>query len=206
MEASEMIGKSFNYLTVLKRTESIKRHIMVKCICKCGNSTTVRWSELKNGRVKSCGCHPIGRAAMKEGTSYRTPEYNAWAAMLARCRNPKNKKYYLYGGRGVSVCERWLVFKNFLADVGLRPSDQHSLDRYPDKDGNYEPNNFRWATIDEQNRNTNRNVYLEYEGRLMVLQDWAAELKVDPHAISVKLNAQKNFKEIFEYYLNKKRR
>jgi hypothetical protein len=71
--------------------------------------------------------------------------------MIARCMNPKAHRYDLYGGRGISVCERWVEsFESFLSDMGQRPSDGHSLDRFPDKDGNYEPGNVRWATHQEQ--------------------------------------------------------
>jgi hypothetical protein len=82
----------------------------------------------------------------------QTPEYNTWANMLSRCRNPKNDRYRDYGERGITVCERWLRFENFLVDMGLRPSDRHSIDRI-NNDGNYEPLNCRWATSSEQNNN-----------------------------------------------------
>lgn len=80
----------------------------------------------------------------------QTPEYKAWASMKARCSNSKRHNYHRYGGRGICVCERWLKFENFLADMGPRPSPSHSLDRYPNNDGNYEPGNCRWATRVEQ--------------------------------------------------------
>lgn len=86
------------------------------------------------------------------GTARVTPEYRAWAAMRDRCSRQKNPKYHLYGGRGISVCDRWGSYENFLADMGRRPSPAHSLDR-GDNYGNYEPGNCRWATRSEQSGN-----------------------------------------------------
>lgn len=82
-----------------------------------------------------------------------TPEYRAWANMHTRCSNPKSSYFPRYGGRGISVCSRWDSFEFFLSDMGNRPSRGHSLDRFPNRDGNYEPGNCRWATSQEQNRN-----------------------------------------------------
>jgi len=84
-------------------------------------------------------------------------EYQAWIAMRVRCSKPSYKNYARYGGRGISVCDRWQTsFVLFLSDMGMRPSSRHSIDRYPDSDGNYEPGNCRWATPDQQTRNQSR--------------------------------------------------
>ena len=83
----------------------------------------------------------------------RTAEYEAWHSMIQRCTNPKNPGWKNYGGRGIKVCSRWLDFVNFLADVGRKPSPKHSLDRFPNNDGNYEPGNVRWATKSQQQSN-----------------------------------------------------
>lgn len=85
--------------------------------------------------------------------------------MLTRCTNVNNPTYKWYGAKGVTVCERWKQFPNFLADMGERPSLLHSLDRYPDKTGNYEPGNCRWATRKEQCNNQTKNVIVSYDGR-----------------------------------------
>src|SRR5678816_2973212 len=82
-----------------------------------------------------------------------TPEYNSWEHMIGRCTRPSYEFYHRYGGRGITVCERWRRFENFYADVGPRPSPKHSIDRFPNRNGNYEPGNVRWANPVEQGRN-----------------------------------------------------
>ena len=107
------------------------------------------------------------------------PTYSSWSAMRSRCTNPNHKSFAAYGARGVTVCPRWLSsFETFLADMGERPSRDHTLDRYPDPRGNYEPGNVRWATRAEQLRNRTDNVRLTLDGRTMCAKDWAAELNV----------------------------
>jgi hypothetical protein len=91
---------------------------------------------------------------MKSHGMYKTPTYNTWEHMLARCRNPNNKRWKRYGGRGITVCERWLTFENFLADMGEKPPGL-TIER-KDNDGNYEPGNCKWATTTDQNRNSSR--------------------------------------------------
>jgi hypothetical protein len=88
---------------------------------------------------------------------------------LARCNDPKVRSYKDYGGRGIKVCEQWKSFECFMRDMGPKPSPKHSLDRYPDNNGNYESSNCRWATASEQRRNARDNVYVEYEGERMLL-------------------------------------
>jgi hypothetical protein len=112
-----------------------------------------------------------------------TRTYNSWWSMIQRCRNPNEKKFHLYGGRGIKVCDRWLEsFENFYADMGVRPVGT-SLDRHPDQNGNYEPGNCRWATPAEQGRNTRANRILECDGESMCVVEWAERLGVKPMLI-----------------------
>ncbi len=94
-----------------------------------------------------------------------SPEYICWRRMIDRCTNPKSKQWAYYGGRGISVARWWLRFEHFIADVGPRPSPSHSLDRYPDNNGDYRPGNTRWATRDQQQANTRKTRYVIFNGK-----------------------------------------
>jgi hypothetical protein len=160
-------GQSFQRLTVLGRVKGAKW----LCRCACGSEKAVLTSSLLSGRSGSCGClrKEIMRTRATTHGMSDSNEYNIWHKMLLRCTDPSNPGYINYGGRGVSVCDRWKSFQNFLADMGPRPSAEHSIDRYPNNDGDYEPDNCRWATRVEQNNNTRRNRMVEYLGQVMTL-------------------------------------
>lgn len=133
-----------------------RKYRMALCRCDCGTEKSVAPSKLRDGVVVSCGCHAQDMAKVSHTTHglTRSPEYRSWAAMKSRCFNPKATGYADYGGRGITVCERWCdSFEAFLADIGPRPCGM-TLDRYPDVNGNYEPGNCRWATAVEQGDNT----------------------------------------------------
>ncbi len=99
--------------------------------------------------------------------------------MKSRCYNPKVRGYNSYGGRGVKVCEMWIEsFDNFFKDMGLRPSDKHSLDRFPDKNGDYEPTNCRWALPKQQGRNRRTNSYVTYNGETLCIIEWSEKLNI----------------------------
>jgi hypothetical protein len=158
------VGDRFGRWSIIGPAEPSKRRQarwLVRCDCK--NTAVVPEYDLRraDGRAStSCGCarKEISRKqALRHGDARRnelTPEFVAWLSMRRRCSDPNRKDYDRYGGRGISVCDRWNTsFENFLADVDRKPTPQHSLDRYPDNDGDYQPGNVRWATRIEQRRN-----------------------------------------------------
>lgn len=119
-----------------------------------------------------------GKHLWKHGKA-NTSEFHSWSNMKQRCYNPKNGKYHLYGARGIKVCERWLnSFENFLADMGVKPSDQHSLDRHPNNNGDYEPSNCRWATSQEQAENLRSSKLISFNGKTQSQAAWARDLRI----------------------------
>jgi hypothetical protein len=152
----DLVGRVFGRWTVLKFSHEDRHHNQYWLSrCACGVERAVFENGLIAGGSRSCGClhrELTRRRFTTHGHSPSgrpSPEYTSWQAMLARCGNPKNPEFHNYGGRGIAVCERWLVFENFLADMGPRPSGT-TIDRWPNLNGNYEPSNCQWSTPKEQ--------------------------------------------------------
>lgn len=160
----DMTGQRFGMLTVWYPVECTNSGKMWMCRCDCGNVLKVLRGNLLKGAQTSCGCYrdshraEIGALATRHGhAAIRSGAYRSWMAMNQRCNNPNSDEYFRYGARGVTICIRWQVFENFLADMGERPI-RKTLDRYPNNEGNYEPSNCRWATISEQNKNRRKRI------------------------------------------------
>ena len=125
-----------------------------------------------------------GHCSIKDG-SRESATYMSWKEMVARCRNKRHQNYDRYGGRGICVCERWLKFENFLADMGERPKGL-TLERI-DNSSNYTPGNCKWATRAEQARNTSKVVNITFRGKTMCLRQWAASLGINHQSLSRRL-------------------
>lgn len=158
-QVKPMVGLRFGRLVVESRSAKAARVAWWVCRCDCGTQVEVSGLLLRFGSVRSCGC--LSRDILqarntKHGHAPRGKrplEYRAWQAMIQRCTNPSVHNYHRYGGRGISVCARWLHdFPSFLADMGPKPSRAHSIER-KDNAGNYEPGNCCWATATEQAAN-----------------------------------------------------
>jgi hypothetical protein len=177
MKAVDITGEKFGKLTAIKRNgfdlSPSRKHVKWDCKCECGNNVNVRLNALKSGGTRSCGCLMIGN--VKHGFS-KTVEYETWSRIKARCMNKNHPDYYLYGARGIKVCDRWDAFENFLLDMGSRPENT-SIDRI-DVNGNYEPSNCRWADLKVQSRNKRTNRFYELNGLKMCMADWAKHLGI----------------------------
>ena len=173
-------GTQFGRLTVL----SDNGHGFAECRCECGTVKGIKKPGLLRGRVVSCGCWSRQRTTRHgmEGS----PTYYCWASMLSRCRNPKNKMFHHYGGRGIKVCARWHDFQNFYADMGEKPEGL-SIDRWPNNDGDYEPSNCRWATNSQQTRNRRVTLMVEYEGRVMPIVDLAEKFGLSRKLVQARI-------------------
>lgn len=142
----DIAGLVFGYWTVIRRDTPLNNWL---CSCVCGRECVVRYTALKRGTSKSCGCG--GKSGVIDST--RHPLNKTWHGIKSRCRNPRNSAYHRYGGRGIQMCDRWHdSFILFVEDVGKKPSPAYSLDRI-DNNGHYEPGNVRWATKQQQAQN-----------------------------------------------------
>lgn len=190
MSAKKIIpeGTRFTRLVVLKPGIPIihangHRHHASDCRCDCGNDATVMNYYLRSGHTKSCGCFQQEcrhKNTLSHGHSIHgkeTPTYLAWMRIRSRCFNKNRGNFKWYGGKGVLVCERWNSFENFLKDMGECPPGLE-IDRYPNKFGNYEPGNCRWATRKQQARNTSRNWILTVRGTTGCLAELCEKFNV----------------------------
>lgn len=178
MKASDLTGQRFGRLMVIKRNGSDKfGNSAWLCKCECGNEKTVSSVGLKQGSTQSCGCLRLeGSNNRKHGKS-NNRLYRIYANMKDRCYRPKHNRYKHYGAKGIIVCEEWLndfqAFYDWAMANGY--ADNLSIDRI-DNNGNYEPSNCRWATVEEQANNKSNNVRLEFKGRELTMAQWEKEI------------------------------
>lgn len=172
------IGDRFGRLTVISDVIRVAHTTVARryrnCKCDCGNEKLVQETYLRNGSIQSCRClqrEATSKACIRHGHSRvnkKSETYAIWEGIRKRCRD---KSHPRYGQRGIALCERWLVFENFLADMGERPSAEHSIERI-DNDGGYSPDNCKWATAKDQANNRHTNRVLEWNGEVKTLAEW----------------------------------
>lgn len=178
-------GDKFGRLTVIELSHKKFGHSFFVCVCSCGRSSVVVDTSLKAGKSRSCGClqKEVASSIFIHGFSRvggKSHEYNAWLGIKKRCYNPNTENYSYYGGRGITVCERWLdSFENFLEDMGLSPGKGWSIERKGNS-GNYEKSNCCWATHTQQMRNTRRNHLVTFNNKTLCLSEWDEETGI-PH-------------------------
>lgn len=169
------LNKTYGAWTVLDEP----KHGKVLCCCACGRTTKrIRVYDLTHGASLMCRRCSVSVSKTSHGASpygKASPEYTTWVHMIQRCHNPKNKDYKNYGGRGIVVCDMWREsFEAFLFLVGKRPTLKHTIERI-DSNGNYAPDNVRWATRYEQNQNTRSNVPLTIDGETKNVSEWSRD-------------------------------
>lgn len=192
MRAKDMTGLRFGRLTVLERAGSKNGLATWRCRCDCGKETTVAGDVLRNGNTRSCGClqretrSKLGSSMVaelsdrntKHGMS-RTRLYGIWENIKTRCQNPKSDDYHRYGGRGITICPEWRdsfeAFRDWALANGYR--DDLTIERI-DTDGDYFPENCKWATMKEQSNNRRSNVPITYNGKTQTIAQWAAEIGI----------------------------
>ena len=180
-----VIGKTYGLLTVLAEAErkGRDRRVLVRCGCESLNEKVVWLGDLRRGSTTSCGClqKAIARVSLKAtSTTHGLSKhqlYATWASMIKRCQDSKDSSYIDYGGRGITVCERWQKFENFTADMQPSHRKDLSLDRKDNNKG-YSPENCRWATYTEQARNTRRNILITFQGQTQCLAAWCEKLNL----------------------------
>ncbi len=190
------IGVRNGKLVVISAASEIyggQRGVVLTCECDCGR--IYKCAKGNFLKLTHCGCVKRPAVNRTHGESNKSPsgttkEYRAWSAMLTRVNNPKQKTYYLYGGRGIKVCKRWEKYENFLADMGRAPTPNHSLDRI-NSDRDYKPSNCRWATQTEQVENRRITIKVTFDGRNMPLTEACRLQNISPRLVRKRIKVQR---------------
>lgn len=190
--AKQLTGLVFGRLTVVGKSGTRSGRVTWECCCSCGNTVHTVSHALTSGHSKSCGCWRDERnkgTEIKHGHARRgvklSPTYKTWQSMMTRCYNSGVKSFKDYGGRGITVCNEWHHFENFLSSMGERPTGT-TLDRKNNAKG-YSPSNCRWATKFEQARNTRANHIVDYDGHHMTQIEFSERINMKRQTVSWRL-------------------
>lgn len=183
---ADLTGEQFNRLTVVRRVgKKYGTQVLWECQCICGAVVGATTGSLRSGHTKSCGCLSIDRAT-KHGM-HKSSEYLIWQQAKERCHNPKKTSYSRYGARGIYMVDEWRNdFQRFFADMGVRPSSEHTLERV-DNDGPYAPWNCIRVTKEAQYRNRRQTVWLEFGGETLCKKDWCRRYNLDEATFAARL-------------------
>lgn len=183
----DISGKRFSRLVALYRDGSTGHSAAWICQCDCGNKTRANGYDLRTGHTKSCGCLKKETSATYNTTHGKSNSsiYHIWHSMVGRCTRPSDRAYKWYGGRGISVCRRWMKFENFFADMGEYPTGMQ-LERIDNGKG-YSKENCKWATREEQCSNRRSNVYVSANGEQKTLSQWSEVTGMKPETISKRI-------------------
>lgn len=190
MKRIDLTGLRFGRLVVIKHARSENGKTFWDCVCDCGNRKEAIGNKLRSGLIKSCGC--LSRELLENGTRRTHGKsgsrvYRIWNAMLQRCRNKNVERYPVYGGRGITVCKRWMKFENFYEDMGDVPAGK-SIDRI-DNDLGYFKENCRWASSKEQCANKRKTVKFLFNGEVLTLTEHARVVGIKPHTVYMRLRS-----------------
>lgn len=190
------VGQRFTSLVVTGEARDARNKLQYVCLCDCGKTVITTGPKLHSGHTKSCGCY-----ALRQRTTHglhKSAEYKILSGMRQRCYNKNYQQFADYGGKGVTICDRWLKGEDnktgmecFIEDMGKRPSPAHSIDRI-DSGGNYEPDNCRWATSVQQLNNTSRNRRISAFGETLTVAEWAKRFGLSYMTLMARLNAGKS--------------
>lgn len=182
-QGKDITGKRYGRLVAIGPIGTNKQGVIWACQCDCGASMSVHGYLLRSGNTKSCGCLRVD-TIVAIGTSHGlhdSPYYKRWLHITQRCVNPNDKNYANYGGRGISVYNKWrhdfAAFHNYISQLPDCGKEGYSLDRI-DNNGNYEPGNLRWTTQDIQMRNTRSTRWITFGGKTLCVADWEKELNL----------------------------
>jgi hypothetical protein len=189
MKINNLVGNRFGNLLVISRAPNAGKATKWLCLCDCGKIKSIRALLLVTNKTVSCGCYrkKVCKKMFSNHGMSNSSEYSVWQAMKRRCYDKNNKYYDRYGGRGVTVCDRWVnSFENFYSDMGKRPKN-YSIDRI-DVNGNYSPENCKWSDSIEQANNKSTNSKYLYGEENLTISQWARKAQISPMALRQRLN------------------
>lgn len=183
------IGKQYNFITILELVKKHNTHKFYKSLCSCGNVFIAIINNIKRGNTKSCGCfqHKLMKTRFKTHGKSTSPEYNVYKTMINRCKDINHIQYKNYGGRGITVCDRWKEsFENFITDMGQRPKPKYQIDRI-DNNGQYSKENCRWVSPKQNCKNGTMIKFYEYENKNWTIKELCSKFNINRECVRKRL-------------------